>query len=63
MQRTTLDLTSSPDAITLRWYADETDIAAADATAPTHCQSLGKTAELISYEQNGSTQIGEYRCR
>ena len=53
----------TPDAITLRWYADETDSAAADAVAQAHCQSSGKNAELISYDQNGSAQIGKYRCR
>ena len=53
----------TPDAIRLRWYADETDSAAAGAVAQAHCQSSGKNAELISYDQNGSTQIGNYRCR
>jgi hypothetical protein len=56
-------LNSTPEAITLRWYADETDRAAADATAQAHCQSSGKIAELISYDQNGSVQIGKYHCR
>jgi hypothetical protein len=56
-------LNQTPDAITLRWYADETDSAAADAVAQAHCQSSGKSAELISYGQNGSAQIGKYRCR
>jgi hypothetical protein len=53
----------TPDAITLRWYADETDSAAAGAAAQAHCQSSGKNAELVSYDQNGSAQIGRYRCR
>ena len=53
----------TPDAITLRWYADETDSAAADAAAQVHCESSGKNAEVISYDQNGSAQIGKYRCR
>ena len=53
----------TPDAITLRWYADETDSAVADAAAQAHCQSSNKTAELVSYGQNGSVQIGNYRCR
>jgi hypothetical protein len=63
MQRTAWVLNRTPDSITLRWYADETDSAAADAAAQAHCQSLGKNAELIAYGQNGSAQIGNYRCR
>ena len=57
----TLDQT--PDAITLRWYTDETDRAVADSVAQTHCQLSSKNAELISYDQDGSAQIGKYRCR
>jgi hypothetical protein len=53
----------SPDSITLRWYADETDIAAAQAVADVHCRSFGKAAALASNEQSGSIQIAEYRCR
>jgi hypothetical protein len=53
----------TPDAITLRWYADETDSAAAGAAAQAHCQSSGKNADLVSYDQNASAQIGKYRCR
>ena len=56
-------LDRTADAITLRWYTDETDSAAADAAAQAHCQSSGKNAELISYAQNGGAQIGKYRCR
>ncbi len=56
-------LNRTPDTISLRWYADETDSAAADAAAQAHCQSSGENAELISYDQNGSIQIGKYRCR
>jgi hypothetical protein len=56
-------LDRTPDAITLRWYPDETDSAAAAVVAQTHCQSSGRNAELISYDQNGSVQIGKYRCR
>ena len=53
----------SPDAITLRWYADELDISAAQTVADRHCVSFGKTAALASTAQNGSIQIAEYRCR
>jgi hypothetical protein len=56
-------LNQTPDTITLRWYADDTDSAAAGAAAQAHCQSSGKSAELISYDQDGSAQIGKYRCR
>ena len=56
-------LEQSPDAITLRWYADETDSAVADSLAQAHCASSSKSAELVSYDQDGSAQIGRYRCR
>jgi len=53
----------SPDAITLRWYSDETDIAAAQTIADRHCRSTGRTAALVSNEQSGSVQVAEFRCR
>ena len=53
----------SPNGIDLRWYPDDTPSAAADAAAQVHCQSQGKGAQLIAYEQDGSAQIGRYRCR
>ena len=53
----------SPNGIDLRWYPDDTPSAAADAAAQVHCQSQGKSAQLIAYEQDGSAQIGRYRCR
>jgi hypothetical protein len=56
-------LEQSPDAITLRWYSDETDSAAADWLAQAHCASLSKNVELVSYDQDGSAQIGRYHCR
>jgi hypothetical protein len=56
-------LEQSPDAITLRWYADETDSAVADSLAEAHCASSSKSVELVSYDQDGSAQIGRYRCR
>ena len=56
-------LEQSPDAITLRWYSDEMDSAVADSRAEAHCSSLSKTVELVSYDQDGSAQIGRYRCR
>jgi hypothetical protein len=56
-------LSQSPDSIDLRWYPDETPSAAADTVARAHCQSFGKTAELIAYDQDGSAQLGRYRCR
>ena len=56
-------LDQSPDGITLRWYPDNTPNAVADSVAQVHCGSLGKNAELIAYDQDGSAQIGRYRCR
>ena len=56
-------LSQSPSEINLRWYPDDTPSAAADTVAQLHCQSWGKSAELVSYDQDGSAQIGRYRCR
>jgi hypothetical protein len=56
-------LSQSPDGITLRWYPDSTPSGAADSVAEVHCRSWGKNAELIAYDQDGSAQIGRYRCR
>ena len=56
-------LEQSSSAITLRWYPDEVDSSVAAEVAQTHCASTSKNAELISYTQNGSAQIGKYRCR
>jgi hypothetical protein len=56
-------LDQSPDGITLRWYPDNTPDATADSVAQVHCRSLGKNAELIAYDQDGSAQLGRYRCR
>jgi len=56
-------ISRTPEAITLRWYADETDSAAAGAAAQVHCQSSGKNAELVSSTQDGSAQLATYRCR
>jgi len=55
-------LSQSPDGITLRWYPDDTPSEAADSAAEVHCRSQGKNAELIAYDQDGSAQIGRYRC-
>ena len=56
-------LSQSSSGIDLRWYPDDTSSAAADTVAQMHCQSQGKSVELIAYEQDGSAQIGRYRCR
>jgi hypothetical protein len=56
-------LDQSPEGITLRWYPDNTPNAVADSVAQVHCHSLGKNAELTAYDQDGSAQIGRYRCR
>ena len=53
----------SPDAITLRWYSDELDIAAAQTVADRHCGATGRAAALASNEQSGSVQVAEFSCR
>jgi len=56
-------LNQSSDGITLRWYSDNTPSDVADSVAQVHCRSWNKNAELIAYDQDGSAQIGRYRCR
>lgn len=56
-------LNSSPSEITLRWYPDNTPNAAADMAAQVHCRNWGKNAELVAYSQDGSAELGNYRCR
>ena len=56
-------LNQSPNGIELRWYSDDTPSTAADNAAQAHCRSYGKNAELIAYDQDGSAQLGRYRCR
>jgi hypothetical protein len=56
-------LSQSPNGIDLRWYPDDTPSAAADTVAQLHCRTWGKNAELIAYDQDGSAQLGRYRCR
>ena len=56
-------LGKSPDAITLRWYPDETDVVAADQLAALHCRSGGKEARRESEILDGSAEIARYVCR
>jgi len=56
-------LSQSPAGISLRWYPDETPSALAESVARQHCRSWGKTAELVSDEQDGSAEIAKYHCR
>ena len=56
-------LHQSPDQIALRWYPDATPIVAPNEAARLHCQTWGRTAELISDTRDGSAEIAEYRCR
>jgi hypothetical protein len=56
-------LSKSADEIALRWYPDETSIAAAGQTAELHCHSWGKTAQLAADLRDGSAEIAEYLCR
>jgi hypothetical protein len=55
-------LSKSPDAITVRWYPDESDVIAADQLAQTHCASWGKAARLATDLRDGSAEVAQYRC-
>jgi hypothetical protein len=52
----------SPDAITLRWYPDEVGEAQARAVASAHCAASGRAAGFGALEQDGSAELGTYRC-
>ena len=56
-------LSQSPTEISLRWYPDNTPSVAAQGVAQQHCQSSGKSAELVSSTQDGSAQLAKYICR
>lgn len=53
----------SPDGITLRWYPDEVSEAEAHHAADAHCSAIGRSAVFAAVEQDGSAEIGTYRCR
>jgi hypothetical protein len=55
-------LYQSSDHITLRWWADEVADAQAASTAGAYCTQMGKGAETIWIERDGSASIGHYRC-
>lgn len=52
----------SPGEITLRWWSDEVADAQAAGTAGAYCAQLGKAAETVGLERDGSASIGRYRC-
>ena len=56
-------LSTSPDAITVRWYPDETSVLAAGQLAAQHCQAWGKVARLDDDSRDGSAEIARYLCR
>lgn len=56
-------LSESPEAIVVRWYPDESNIAAATELAKAHCRSWGKSAQLAADLRDGSAEVAHYRCR
>jgi hypothetical protein len=56
-------LHQSADAITVRWYPDDTDIVAANQLANLHCRYWGKTALLATDLRDGSAEVAQYICR
>ena len=53
---------ASPDSITLRWYPDTVSEAQARAVAASQCAATGRIAGFAALEQDGSAEIGTYRC-
>jgi hypothetical protein len=47
----------------IRWYPDESNIAAATDLAEAHCRSWGKSAQLATDLRDGSAEVANYRCR
>jgi hypothetical protein len=56
-------LSESPETIVIRWYPDESNIAAATDLAEAHCRSWGKSAQLATDLRDGSAEVANYRCR
>ncbi|HML10627.1 MAG TPA: hypothetical protein VK432_07185 [Stellaceae bacterium] len=54
-------LSRSSDQITLRWWSDEIADAQAAGTAGAYCTQMGKAAETVGIERDGSAAIGHYR--
>jgi len=52
----------SPGSITLRWYPDEISEPQARAVAAAHCAAAGRQVGLGALGQDGSVEIGTYRC-
>jgi hypothetical protein len=50
-------LSQTSNSITLRWWSDKL----ADA-AGNYCTRMGRAAEMISIERDGSPSIGHYCC-
>jgi putative hemolysin len=55
-------MSQSTNGITLRWWSDELADAQAAGTAGAYCTQMGRAAETISIERDGSASIGHYRC-
>ena len=55
-------LSQSAHSITLRWWSDELADAQAASTAGAYCAQMGKGAQTVALERDGSASIGRYRC-
>jgi hypothetical protein len=53
----------SPDQISLRWWSDDSTIAAAEQVADAHCARYGRSALLAQDQKSGSAEIADYACR
>jgi hypothetical protein len=54
---------SSPDAVTLRWYPDETAAATAEQVAEAYCGAESRAAAIAADQRDGSAEIASYHCR
>lgn len=54
--------TVSPNGITLRWYPSDTSEAEAQQVADEHCAPARQGAAIAWIEQDGSVEIGSFRC-
>ena len=53
----------SSNAISLRWWSDDGNIAQAEQVADAHCALYGRNARLAQDQKVGSAEIANYDCR
>ncbi len=56
-------LAESADAVTLRWYPDETSQATAEQIADAYSGAQRRSYAIAADQRDGSAEVARYRCR